>query len=304
MFNIQRILKDARTTSAIIGVTPEEFNHLLISFTENWQESKEEQHKKNAKKRKIGGGRKGFLKTLEEKLFFILLYFKCYPTYDVFAVLFDCNRSNACRRQFELASILEKALGRELVLPKRQIRSVKEFFEAFPEAKEIFIDGTERPIERSKNKEKQKGNYSGKKKRHTRKNLIISDEEKRVRFLSQTVNGKEHDFTILKKHAPPDCMPKRVKKHMDLGFQGFQAQFPMHSVSMPMRKRRNKPFTDTVKEQNAKKSSERVLIENVLAGVKRLRIVANVFRNKKENFDDQAMNIACGLWNYHLTERG
>jgi len=44
----------------------------------------------------------------------------------------------------------------------------------------------------------------------------------------------------------------------------------------------------------------RVLVENALAGVKRLRIVTDVFRNKKKDFDDQAMFISCGLWNYHL----
>ncbi len=38
--------------------------------------------------------------------------------------------------------VLTKTLGNELVLPKRKISSPEEFFELFPEAKEVFIDGT------------------------------------------------------------------------------------------------------------------------------------------------------------------
>ena len=178
---------------------------------------------------------------------------------------------------------------------------LQEFFQAFPGSKEVFIDGTERPTQRPKDKDKQKETYSGKKKRHTRKNLVITEKNKRIGFLGKTVSGKTHDFTMLKKQASPDNMPPGIKKHLDLGFKGFQKQFPGHKVSMPKRKPRTKDLTEFAKEQNKKKSGVRVLVENALAGVKRLRIVTDVFRNKKKNFDDQVMLISCGLWNYHLT---
>lgn len=303
MFNIERALRNNRLMLALTGVTPQEFENLIPAFSQAWLGEKRKQHRKNSKERKIGGGRKGFLKSMEEKLFYTLFYYKCYPTYDLASLIFDCNRSNACRRQFELGNILEKALGRKLVLPERRMRRLEEFFKAFPEAREIFIDGTERPIQRPKDKMRQKENYSGKKKRHTRKNLVITEKNKRVGFLGKTVSGKTHDFTILKKQANPDTMPPEIKKHLDLGFKGFQKQFPNHKVSMPKRKPRIKELSEFSKEQNKKKSSVRVLVENALAGVKRLRIVTDVFRNKKKNFDDQAMLVSCGLWNYHLATK-
>ncbi|MBI3273732.1 MAG: transposase [Candidatus Colwellbacteria bacterium] len=237
---------------------------------------------------------------MAEKFFFILFYYKCYPTYDVLSFLFDCDRGNACRRQFFLSDILESTLGKKLVLPKRQLKSIEDFFKAFPEAKEVFIDGTERPIQRPKDKVKQKANYSGKKKRHTRKNLIISTRQKRVGFLSKTVEGKQHDFTMLKAQAPPKYIPVKIRQRVDLGFQGYQQQFPNHTVSMPERKPRTRELSPTVKERNKQKSSVRVLVEHALGGVKRLNIVADVFRNKVKGFDDKVMLIACGLWNYHL----
>jgi len=301
MFSIQRALKNPRIMSALTGVTNKEFHELLLEFERIWKISKRTQHNSGENIRAIGAGRKGFLRSTEEKLFYILFYYKCYPTYDLLAFIYDCNRSNACRRQFELSKILEKTLGRKLVLPERRMRRIEEFFQAFPEAREIFIDGTERPTQRPKDSKKQKENYSGKKKKHTRKNIIMTDKKKRIGFLSKTQGGCNHDFTMLKKYANPNHMPEKIKKHLDLGFKGFQKQFPGHKVSMPKRKPRTKDLTEFSKEQNKKKSSIRVLIENAIAGIKRLRIVTDTFRNKKKNFDDQAMLISCGLWNYHLS---
>jgi hypothetical protein len=302
MMNAERLLKNERLMLALTGLNSKEFLNLLPVFARAWQEKKIEQHSIDSTgQRAIGGGRKGFLKTIPEKLFFILFYCKCYPTYDVFSFFYGCNRSNAFHRREELAAILESALGKKLVLPERQMKSVEDFLRIFPEAKEVFIDGTERPIQRPKDKKKQKDNYSGKKKRHTRKNIVITDKNKRIGFLGQTVNGKEHDFTILKEQASPNQMPLKIKKHVDLGFKGIDKQFPGHRISMPKRKPRTRDLSEFSVKQNKKKSAVRVLVENALAGVKRLRITTDVFRNKKEKFNDQAMLISCGLWNYHLS---
>jgi hypothetical protein len=77
---------------------------------------------------------------------------------------FNLNRSNACRNVQKLTPILEKVLGKKMALPNMEINSLEELFEIFPGAKDIFIDGTERPIQRPKDEEKQKESYSGKKK--------------------------------------------------------------------------------------------------------------------------------------------
>ena len=303
MMSLEKILKNPRLTSALTGLTPLEFTALLPVFIEALFKKMKQRHNERAhpnKRRKFGGGRKGFLPTPADKFFFILFYYKCYPTYDVLSFLFDCDRGNACRRQFFLSDILQTTLGKKLALPKRQLKSVEDFFKAFPEAKEVFIDGTERPIQRPKDKEKQKANYSGKKKRHTRKNLIISTRKKRIGFLSKTVEGKQHDFAMLKAQAPPRYIPIKVRQRVDLGFKGYQKQYPHHTVSMPERKPRTRELSQTVKEQNKRKSKIRVLVEHALGGVKRLNIVADVFRNKAKDFDDKVMLIACGLWNYHL----
>lgn len=64
----------------------------------------------------------------------------------------------------KLLPILEKALDRKFVLPKRQIGTMDEFIKLFPEVKDIFVDATERVVQRPKDNKKQKRLYSGKKK--------------------------------------------------------------------------------------------------------------------------------------------
>ena len=47
----------------------------------------------------------------------------------------------------------------------------------------------------------------------------------------------------------------------------------------------------------------RILVEHVIAGVKRYRIVHDVFRKTTAHFDDLVMEIACGLHNFRATLR-
>jgi hypothetical protein len=50
-------------------------------------------------------------------------------------------------------------------------------------------------------------------------------------------------------------------------------------------------------------SSARVVVEHVIAGVKRCRIVKDVLRLAKEGLSDCVMEIACGLHNLRVSFR-
>ena len=161
----------------------------------------------------------------------------------------------------------------------------------------MFIEGTERPLHRPKDKEAQRNNYSGKKKRQPKKNIVICEGHKKIGFLGKTTPGKEHDFSILKSEEVLGHIPKDVIAHCDLG---FQTEFSAVHCVLPQKKPRGKELSADEKEQNRTKSRIRILVENALAGVKRLRIVSAVFRHRVKNFDDLVMLICSGLWNYHL----
>jgi len=69
------------------------------------------------------------------------------------------------------------------------------------------------------------------------------------------------------------------------------------------KKPRKKELTVKEKESNRKLSRIRVKVEHAIAGIKRSRIVKDVFRNTKDNFSDLVMVIACGLHNLRVDHR-
>jgi hypothetical protein len=87
----------------------------------------------------------------------------------------------------------------------------------------------------------------------------------------------------------------------DTGFQGYK---PEHvDTDQPKKKPRGKDRTEEDKAENTMIASIRILVEHVIAGVKRCRIVKDVFRNTTARFSDQVMEISCGLHNFRATLR-
>lgn len=57
-------------------------------------------------------------------------------------------------------------------------------------------------------------------------------------------------------------------------------------------------MTDDEKKSNQLISSIRVVVEHVISGIKRLRIVKDVFRNTTADYDDLVVELACALHNF------
>jgi hypothetical protein len=72
---------------------------------------------------------------------------------------------------------------------------------------------------------------------------------------------------------------------------------------MPKKKPRGRELTVAEKEQNSLISSVRIIVEHVICGIKRCRIVKDVLRNTKDKFNDLVMEIACGLHNFRTAYR-
>ena len=163
----------------------------------------------------------------------------------------------------------------------------------------FFHDGIERPIQRPKDVETQRAHYSGKKKRHTVKNNILTDAESKVVFLTPTCEGRIHDKRIadIAGYAPP---PGSVL-YQDTGFQGFSV--PDVKIIQPKKKPKGQDLTPEEKAYNRNISSIRVRVEHAIAGIKRFRIVKDTLRNTKKGFADLVMETCCGLHNFRLNFR-
>ena len=95
--------------------------------------------------------------------------------------------------------------------------------------------------------------------------------------------------------------PQGTELYQDKGLQGYQ---PIGvNVFQPKKKPKGGELTDEDKEQNRAISSVRIVVEHVIAGVKRLHIVSDVFRNQKREFEDLVIEVACGLHNFRTNHR-
>ncbi|MGF1541838.1 MAG: transposase family protein [Pleurocapsa sp.] len=294
MLKIEGVVKQDRLLRALTGLNQKAFESLVPTFEQQYRQSLESESRKRA----VGGGRKAQLKTITAKLFFILFYFKCYPTFDLAGFIFGLHRSQTHYWVHKLQPILEKALGAEMVLPERKMSSIEEFIKRYPTVKKVIIDSTERPISRPKDQDKQKLNYSGKKKRHTRKHIAAVDEKKRVLILGKAREGKVHDKRAHDEDDLIGSIPEEIPIEADSGFLGLQKQYD--NIHLPHKKPKGGELSEIHKEENRLLSSSRVVCENAFAGVKRYGAVSQIYRNRTEDFDDSSMLTAAGLWNLYL----
>jgi DDE superfamily endonuclease len=121
-----------------------------------------------------------------------------------------------------------------------------------------------------------------------------------VLLLSPTVEGSKHDYQAFKEWGLGAGLTDDVGMWMDTGFQGIRKDYPHLKVAIPKKKPRGGELTEAEKEDNRDISKDRVIVENSLAGVKRLNSVTDIYRNQKYKFDDRLMLVSCGIWNYHL----
>lgn len=318
--NLDKTVKDERQIKALIWVNIREFKFLAELFSEIQTKVREEAYKERKEKKEKEKSTKQVrisskwnpakLDTDAKKIFFLLYYLKTYPTFDVLGFAFWMDRSTACVNIHGLFPLLKRLFVELWIAPKREIHTIEDLKEAFDgDIVDLIIDGTERRHFRHKDYEKQKENYSGKKKCHTKKNTIISNEKQYIWCLWPTVPWKSHDYSMFKE----EFLEKKevfveTTVLADLWFLWIVKDFwdSVAGILIPEKKpkaSKNNPepkLTKEQKESNKIISSFRVKVENSIGWAKRFGAVTQVFRNKSEKLNDLVMELACSLWNMHI----
>jgi hypothetical protein len=228
------------------------------------------------------------------KLDFILMYLKENPNQAYHGQLFNISQSKVCQWIRYLLPVLEASLVKMGMMP--QIGT--EFIEQEDDSHYLLVDVTERQVPRDTDYENQEEAYSGKKKLHTLKNLVITDQNAKLLFVSESEYGSVHDKTLW-----DQVLFKFKDKNVlaDLGFIGIDKDFD--NVILPYKKRKNSTLTDLQKKINKEIGSARVKIEHAFAGIKRLKIIRNKIRLKTYEIRDQVFRIAAALHNLRVEFR-
>lgn len=236
MLEYRRLARNRRKLLALTGLTRREFQSLLPAFVDAYQSRYEGEKTLAGRKRKrqVGGGRVGKLERAEQKLLFILVYTKAYPLQVMLGELFELSQASTNEWLQRLLPVLRDALQALGVRPERTGARFARAERRKRESAEYIIDGTERRRQRPKKPAKQALHYSGKKKMHSDKNvLIVHTRSKRIGYLSPTYAGKTHDKKIAE--CEQIVYPRQASLHKDAGFQGYEP--PVKHTYQPKKSR-------------------------------------------------------------------
>lgn len=215
----------------------------------------------------------------------------------------DTTRSDACGMVPDLSviSLDDSEDSHNLpdflpVVPNESSDTIQQKKDASTDSPLFAHDGTERRIQRPKDDDEQKKHYSGKKKAHTVKNILLVDRDLFIRFLGKTLPGTIHDKRAA--DATPYSLPEGSHLLQDLGFLGFKLEGV--EIEMPIKKPRGGALTEEQKAINQALARRRVAIEHVNSGVKRCRMLKDVCRLLRDGIRDLIMEIGCALHNFRL----
>jgi hypothetical protein len=304
-------IRDERQMKALTGLSQAQFDSLLPVFSDIYratqQQTYEEGLQSGTRRRRPGGGSKGKLPTMGEKLQFVLCYYKTYPTSDVLGTQFAMARSKAHENLHKLSPILYDTLVHLELMPYRELATPEELKAALHGGR--IASSLMPPNERIIVRKMMRSNVSitAGKKQHTLKNTVMALPDKLIIFLGRTFSGHNHDYLMLKQELPPELdwfADRNVR--VDLGYLGIKSDYRGEQMDIPTRKPRksqkhpNPQLSDEQKAANTALSRVRIFIEHAIGGMKRSNILVHTFRNRIEHFEDDAIGICAGLWNLIL----
>lgn len=306
----QKLFNNPLLLKRCTGLTSIQFHELVTRIEPLWNHSELKRLTRKNRRRGVGAGHPYHLKTMEGKLFGILLWYRVYPAFWLLGMLLGFDGGNACKLIQRLRPFIQTAADLELGLyfkrtvrniqkGRKKIASFEDLQRDFPEIAEVFIDTTEQQRLRPK-KHVQKRYYSGKKKRHTLKNQLVVGKSGQILLVSKPYSGKHHDYDIFKREGTASSIPKPAHSYLDRGFAGVKKDFPDHSWFTPIKRNRWKgTLTRSEKILNTKLAKKRIKVEHVISRLKKYTLLSQVFRNKMTNYQTDFRNIAA-LTNFRL----
>jgi len=286
MTHTERLRRSPNAFRQLTGITPVVFDRLLADLTPRYEQADAKRKDRPGRRRQPGAGRKHAL-SLADRLLMLLIYYRTYTTHAFLGFLFGVDDSAVGRN----INPLQPLLAGLFRIPERRIKLDPE------EIRELFFDATERPTRRPT--EGQREFYSGKKKRHTIKNQIVTarrtkppgpgkkPQRLRIAAVSGSFPGSVHDKKIYDRTravVPPDA-----RRTGDTAYIGTP-------LETPVRKPRGGQLTAGQREKNRVVSRRRIVAEHGIGKMKVWRIAAERYRNPDRRHTLIMKNVA-GLHN-------
>jgi hypothetical protein len=215
------------------------------------------------------------LGSTEDKLLFILVYTKTYPLQVVQGELFDMSQSSANTCIHTLLPVLRETLDRLGVLPERDGAQAAQAARRPGEPADLIVDGVERRRQRPKDPKIQAIHYSGKKKAHFDKNVVVvNTRSQQVSCLSPTLPGSVHD-KALADYAKIEY-PKHATLRSDSGFTGYAPSVRAHLQPKKVQEAPADAGRETAQSPSGASSTRSLESKSVAAPTIRTRCLASI----------------------------
>jgi len=203
MPSYEEVTHRAGSLRAMTGLTELEFTALLPPFEHAFLASMNDHTLDGQPRpsRRYSTYENSPLPTMADKRLFMLSSLKHNPIQEMHGPLFGMSQTNANTWIHRRHPVLNQALANQHLLPARTADELAGLFarqeaDGATTAPFFLHEGTERPIQRPQDPEDQQEYYSGKKKRHTLKNVLVSNETCHIFFLSATSEGNASDKSL------------------------------------------------------------------------------------------------------------
>lgn len=277
MLTVEKLSRRPETFRRVTGIEVSHFYEISEQIRPLWEKRRDNFGE---------GGREHGLPGHENHLLAMLLYYRCYVTYEFLSCLFNCHETTVMRS----VERIEKIAVRVVHIGKNREITRKD-------AEYLIIDATEQPVQRPE--KGQKKYYSGKKKRHTLKPQYVTDPDGKICSVSCAYPGKTHDFNIYKDQKNRDRF-HGVPKKADSGYQGIK-KYDVNA-EIPFKKPKNGKLTAEQRAYNRELSEKRIKVENVIREVKIFNILSDTYRNRRRKHGIKT-NIIAGLVNMKTEKR-
>lgn len=279
---------------------------MIADIHSDWLKQRIERlNKQNPKrKRKIDGGRKKVLNTLEDQLLSTLVWAKICPSYLLLKYLFGIDEGTICWTIQETIPALQSKFILPLEPRKgKKITTIEELKEIIPDLDKILTDCTEQTIPEPRKKQKRNKHHFGKKKRFNLKTQITTNKHGLIIHLNKASPGRKHDYKIFEESNLDKIISKNTKVYLDSGYQGIQKDFPDLNSVIPFKRAKNhQKLTRSEKIQNHKQRKIRAKIEHAISQLKKFKILGDVCRHSLRNYDS-AFRFIANIVNFRMLQK-
>ncbi len=204
-----------------------------------------------------------------QKFLMTLIYLRQNVNHTVVGQMFGVSADTSENVFHEVLPILQREFPSQKWEAEKKWRKGEEKWSP-DEVDYLIIDSFETPIKRSSINDKQKKKYSGKKKMHTLKSQLITDQNGEIIQIDAGFDGPKSDIEIYRDTK----LKKEWLEKKKLGDKAYIGE----DIETPKKKPKGGELTEAEKEKNRDLSAKRIRVEHGVRKVKTFKILRQDYR--------------------------